>query len=132
MGLLGQILLILPRISIRKFQALVDGARDAWWENSLVDIGAHGELHFAVKIALWEKIQKIEQFHWLHRDRTAKLCRIMVSKVQNLNPRIQKCKTGQRPMNKSLIFQGVHRKSNFLLKGVVAQGTSAKPLLVPF
>ena len=106
MDLLGQILLILPRISIRIFQALSDRARDAWWENSLVDIGAHGELHFAVKVAVWDKIEEIEQFHWLHRDRTAKLRRIMVSKVQNLTPRIQECKTGQKTMNKSLIFQG--------------------------
>ena len=93
MGLLGQILLILPRISIRKFQALSDGARNAWWENSLVDIGAHGELHFAVKIIVLSKIREIEPFHYVHRDRTAKLPQGVAPKVHKLKPRTQIRKT---------------------------------------
>ena len=42
LGLLGQILLTIPWIFARKLQAHNDGARDAWWENSIWEIGGTG------------------------------------------------------------------------------------------
>ena len=67
-------------------QAPDDGARDDLVGKTNFESGANGELNFAIEI-IFCKIREIERFHYVHRDRTAKLCQGMVSEVQKLNPR---------------------------------------------
>ena len=69
-----------------------------WRQNrggkTIFEIGANGELPFALKITFLDQIREIEPFHYVHRDRTAKLPQGVVSKAPKLNPHAQICKTG--------------------------------------